>query len=354
MPHLVAAPDKYRGTATAAQVAGAMVRAALARGWTADAVPMADGGEGTLEALAPLGVRRVTPVLGPLGRPVAAEWLLLAGGTARRLGSDGPTAVVEAAQAVGRALLPVPRGDDPLRATTAGVGELIMAAADAGATTIVVAVGGTATTDGGSGAVAAIGGPDRLRGARLVVACDVTTRFAGAAATFAPQKGASPAQVDVLARRLAAMADRCLDEHGVNLDRLAGAGAGGGLAGGLAALGGRLVAGYDLVARAVDLPGRLATATAVATGEGRLDATSFEGKVVGGVAAAAGRVPVVCLPGSVAPGTRVPARYRRGPCPLEVHSLTDAVGEAVARTTTASSVATVLGRWLDRWPPAGP
>ena len=126
MPHLVAAPDKFRGTATAAVVAAAVARAARTAGWTADEVPMSDGGEGLLDALG--GTRRVTTVAGPLGAPVQAEWRMLGQADA----TASPTAVVEMSRAAGRALLPRPRGDDPIRAGTAGVGQLLLAARDAG------------------------------------------------------------------------------------------------------------------------------------------------------------------------------------------------------------------------------
>ncbi|MHB8219931.1 MAG: glycerate kinase, partial [Acidimicrobiales bacterium] len=224
MPHLVAAPDKFRGTATAPQVASAVAGAARAAGWTADEAPMADGGEGTLEVLG--GERRRTTVTGPLGRPVAAWWSMLA----TPPGGDGPTAVIEMAQAAGRELLSDPSGDDPVRATTAGVGELVLAAVDAGARRVVVAVGGSATTDGGWGAVQAIGSRRRLAGADLVVACDVRTPFTDAAEVFGPQKGATPDQVGVLRRRLVELARRYRQELGVDVEHIPGAGAAGGLA----------------------------------------------------------------------------------------------------------------------------
>ncbi len=126
MPHLVAAPDKFRGTASAAEAAAAMADTARAAGWTADEVPMSDGGEGLLLALG--GVRYTTIVTGPLRAPVEAEWRML--GTPD--GDDPLTAVVEMSRAAGRALLPRPRRDDPVRATTAGVGQLLLAARDAG------------------------------------------------------------------------------------------------------------------------------------------------------------------------------------------------------------------------------
>src|SRR5580704_14286509 len=149
MPHLVAAPDKFRGTAEAADVAAAMAHAAESVGWTADCAPMSDGGEGLLDAIG--GEPRSTVVPGPLGAPTTAEWRMV-----EAADGSGPQAVIEMSRASGRALLPHPKGDDPLRADTAGVGQLILAARDAGVRRIVIGCGGSATTDGGWGAFAAV------------------------------------------------------------------------------------------------------------------------------------------------------------------------------------------------------
>lgn len=338
VPRLLAAPDKFRGTATAPAVAGAAGRAARAAGWEADESPLADGGEGTLEAVGG-EVRRAT-VSGPLGTPVTAEWRMVPPGP----GAAGPTAVIEMARAAGRALLPHPAGDDPVRAGTAGVGQLILDAVDAGARRIVVGVGGSATTDGGWGAVRTIGSPDRLGGADLVVAYDVRTPFRRAAEVFGPQKGATPEQVALLARRLDRLAARYRDELGVDVDRLAGGGAAGGLAGGLAALGARLVPGFGLIAELVGFPARLAAADLVMTGEGCLDATSFDGKVVGGVVAAAGgRVPVLCVVGSAAPGAL--SALPDG-APVTVVDLSREVGTARARREVLDLVTAAVAEHL--------
>jgi glycerate 2-kinase len=341
VPHLVAAPDKFRGTATAPEVAGAAARAATSLGWTADEVPMADGGEGTLDAVG--GEVRHTTVSGPLGRPVVAEWRMRPAAD----GAPGSTAVVEMAQAAGRALLPRPSGDDAVVASTAGVGELVLAAVDAGARRVVVAVGGSATTDGGWGAVQVIGTRQRLGPTELVVACDVRTPFRRAAEVFGPQKGASPAQVAELGARLDTLADRYRRDLGVDMDTLPGAGAAGGLAGGLAALGARLVPGFELVADLVDLGRRLATADVVVTGEGHLDPPSFDGKVVGGVlSAVGGRVPVLCVVGDVDPSAA--ARLPHG-APVEVVSLTRLAGTARARREVVPLVAEVVTGYLARY-----
>jgi len=282
---VVAAIDKFRGTLTARQAARAVGDACFEAGHDAVEVPLADGGEGTLEALG--GGNRVSEVTGPLGDPVRAAWQL------RR-----DTAVIEMAAASGLALVGGSAHNDALAATTTGTGELIDAALDAGVRRIVVGLGGSATTDGGLGAVSAIHAPARLKRVEFLIACDVDTAFVDAARVFGPQKGASPAQVTLLTRRLEQLVQRYRTQYGVDVSSLPGAGAAGGLAGGLAALGGRLVPGFELVADVVDLADHIAEADLVITGEGLLDDQSFHGKVVGGVVAMARRagvrVAVVC------------------------------------------------------------
>jgi glycerate kinase len=233
---------------------------------------VADGGEGTLEVLG--GTVRTTVVQGPLGDPVRAEW---------RMHGDG-TAVVETARASGLALAGGREGNDPLRASTAGTGELIAAALDSGATRVIVGAGGSASTDGGLAALTALRPRRRLHaGVELVVACDVDTLFLDAAEVFAPEKGATPAQVALLRRRLERLADVYVRDYGVDIRGEPGSGAAGGLAGGLAAAGAELVPGFDVVAEALGLPERVAAADLVVTGEATVDAESFEGKPVGGV-----------------------------------------------------------------------
>jgi glycerate kinase len=281
---LLAAPDKFRGTLTAREAAAAIAAGAERAGWTAVELPLADGGEGTLDVLG--GGNRRTLVSGPLGEPVEAAW---------RLEEDG-TALIEAAQACGLTLAGGPERNDPLRATSRGVGELIAAAVAEGATRIVVTVGGVASTDGGVGATEAVPHPLHVS---LEVACDVDARFLDAADVFAPQKGATPEQVRLLRERLEKLV----------VPDLPGSGAAGGLAGGLAAIGANLLPGFDLVAGRVGLDERLAEADLVATGEGTVDATSFTGKVVGRVldrAQVAG-IEALVLAGDVAPGSRIDA-----------------------------------------------
>jgi len=284
--HVIAAPDKFRGTATAEDVAAAIGRVVEAAGHTCDRAPMADGGEGTLAVLG--GANRRSTVTGPLGEPVEAAWRL-----------DRRRAVIEMAQASGLDLVGGPEGNDPVAATTTGTGELIAEAIEAGARRVLVGVGGSATTDGGLGALRGLYPLQRLRGIELVVACDVRTGFVDAAERFAPQKGATEAQVRLLRGRLERLADVYLSEHGVDVRDLEGAGAAGGLAGGLAAVGAELASGFEVVSEEIELYDRMEHADLVITGEGFIDAESFDGKVVGGVVglAAALEIPVLAIAG---------------------------------------------------------
>jgi glycerate kinase len=263
---VLAAVDKFRGTASAAEVARAIGHACWDLGYDCEEVAVADGGEGTLEALG--GANRTSTVTGPLGDPVEAEWRFHRG-----------TAIIEMARASGLTLVGGREQNDAIAASTVGTGELIDQALDLGAKKIIVCLGGSATTDGGLGAVRAIHAPGRLRGVDLLVACDVKTLFVDAAPVFGPQKGASPAQVRLLEGRLERTAQIYREQFGVDVLAIEGAGAAGGLAGGLAALGGRLVPGFDLVADELDLHDRIAAADLVITGEGYLDTQSFVGKV---------------------------------------------------------------------------
>jgi glycerate kinase len=281
-------PDKFRGSLTAREAAEALARGVERAGRPAVRLPLADGGEGTLDVLCPDPADRMwSRVTGPLGEVVEAEWGL----------RDG-TAVVEMARASGHALV---RGaNDPLRATTRGTGELIRAALDAGAHRVIVGMGGSATTDGGLGALEALGFD--LRGADVEVACDVSTRFRDAPRVFGPQKGATTGDIAVLERRLDELVERYRRTLGIDVDELPGGGAAGGLAGGLAAAGARLVEGAALVATVAGLDDALATSSLAITGEGRFDPPSLEGKVVGHVigAARAARTPVAVVAGDAA------------------------------------------------------
>jgi glycerate kinase len=263
-------PDKFRGTLRADEAAHAMA-AGLRRAGFDDVVemPMADGGEGTLETLlaARGGSRRRTRVTGPLGSPVEAEWAVLPGGLA----------IVEMARASGLSL--VHGRNDPLRASTRGTGELIAAVRAQGFKRIVVAVGGSATTDGGLAAVESLRWS--LQGLDVTVACDVETGFMDAARVYGPQKGATDAQIALLTRRLEMLAGQYRARTGIDVTKLTGAGAAGGLAGGLAAIGAQLVPGFEAIAEAVGLEHAFEGADLTLTGEGTLDASSLAGKVVG-------------------------------------------------------------------------
>ncbi len=319
-------------------MAGAAAGVAGSRGWEAVELPLADGGEGTLEAVG--GEVRRNLVHGPLGELVEAEWRLIPGAA-----GTPATAVIEMSRAAGRALVRPGTPGAAVEASTAGVGELVALALDAGAARVVVACGGSATTDGGLGAVEAIGSPERLAGCELVAAVDVGTRFLDAARVFGPQKGATPADVELLDERLAALAARYATWLGVDVVPLPGAGAAGGLAGGLAALGGRIVSGFDLVAELVGLDSAIARAGAVMTGEGRLDRTSLEGKVVSSVARrVAGRVPLLVVAGSV-DGIGV-ADLAPGRPAITVVDLVERYGAGRAFEATLDCVASAVGEWL--------
>ena len=279
---VVVAPDKFKGTASASALAAALGAAIETAGHEAVIRPMADGGEGFLEVLG--GANRTTIVAGPLGEPVEAGWRLARG-----------TAVIEMAAASGLVLAGGPEGNDAIEATTRGVGELLVTAVEAGARRIIVGVGGSATTDGGLGALKAMHPTQRFRGVELIVACDVRTTFIDAAEVFAPQKGASSSQVALLRRRLERLAQVFQMESGVDVTAIEGSGAAGGLAGGLATLGAELVGGFDLVADEIELDQAIEDADLVITGEGFLDEESFDGKVVGGVASLCEQLGVPCV-----------------------------------------------------------
>jgi glycerate 2-kinase len=290
---LLAAPDKFRGSASAPEVAAAVAAAAEAAGWACVQLPLADGGEGTLDAFG--GANRSTTVTGPLGSPVDAPW---------RMGDDG-VAVVESARASGLVLAGGAEGNDPVAATSRGTGELVAAALAEGASRVIVSLGGSATTDGGFDTVEVLDthAPFDGRDGRpeVLVACDVRTAFRDAAVVFGPQKGATPEQIVELTGRLDRLASLYRQRYGVDLAALPGSGAAGGLGGALAALGARLVPGFELISAHAGLEAAVRSADAVVTGEGKLDTESFNGKVVGGVLerAATHGVPALAVAGVV-------------------------------------------------------
>jgi glycerate 2-kinase len=321
------APDKFRGTLTAAQAAHA-----VASGWrrarpsdTLVEVPMADGGEGTLDAMVEAldGTSHPASVHGPLGDPVDAEYGIVSG-------PSGVTAVVEMARASGLGLIAEARRD-PTRTSTGGTGELIRAALSHGPAEVVVCIGGSATNDGGAGLAQALGvrlmnasggeiGPGgaslleveridvtglepAVTQTRFLVACDVDNPLTGprgASVVYGPQKGATSEGVLLLDRALGHLAAVIYRDLGLDVRDVAGGGAAGGLGAGMVAfLGAHLRPGVDLVMDTVGLGRHLARADLVVTGEGALDQQSLDGKVPVGVIGAArtSGVPVIVLCG---------------------------------------------------------
>lgn len=312
---VVVAPDKFRGCLTAAEVAAALARGVRAVRPELEVVeiPVADGGDGTVAAAVAAGWDEVgVDAVGPTGRPVRAAYARW-----------GPRVVVELAGVVGLDRLPGGRLD-PLGASTYGLGLVVQAAVDAGATEIVLGLGGSASTDGGTGMVQALGvrldevGPldlaPLLEDVRVTVATDVDSPLLGphgAAAVFGPQKGATPAQVEILERRLRRWADRVAGATGRDWSDVPGAGAAGGTGfAALALLGATVRPGIEVVLELVGFADRLAGAGLVITGEGSLDTQSLAGKAPVGVArAAAGHgVPVVAVAGRTELG---PVELRR-------------------------------------------
>ncbi len=327
---IIVAPDSFKGSLSAVEAARAMARGIRAVFPEAEVVelPIADGGEGTVEALvaATGGRLRHATVQGPLDDPVRAAWGVL---------GDGRTAVIEMAAASGLTLVPEARRD-PRLASTFGTGELVKAALDGGLRRLVLGIGGSATNDGGAGFARALGarfldeaGGDlpeggaalarlaridlrgldpRLAETELLVACDVDNPLCGprgASAVYGPQKGATPEIVRELDVALAAFARIARRDTGRDAAEVPGAGAAGGLGAGLLFFTpARLRPGVEIVLEAVGFEDRVRGASLVFTGEGRTDAQTAMGKAPVGVAAAAKRqgVPVVCLSGGLGDG----------------------------------------------------
>jgi glycerate kinase len=350
MPVLLAAPDKFRGTITARQAAAAIAAAGSTRGWDVRQVPLSDGGEGFLDALGGLGgTRRQVEVEGPLGTAVTAQWLQV-----------GRLAVIEMAQASGLVLAGGAPGNDPWSATTRGTGELIVAAArqlrqptppahpvppdrSAGPAggqgdrpMVVVGLGGSATTDGGRGALDVIEEAGGLGDVELVGACDVSVGFVEAARRFGPQKGADAGLIVKLEGRLEKVAGEYRRLYGVNVLTAPGAGAAGGFGGAILALGGSLRSGYTVVTELLAFPEALGASRAVVTGEGSLDASSLMGKVVGSVLedASARNIPVLIVAGR-ADNDAVAGAEAAG---ARVVSLSEEFGEERALADTAACV----------------
>jgi len=265
----LAAPDSLKGVMAAADAAEALVAGFAEGGAECEALPIADGGEGSAAVLASVfgGDWRRATVADPLGRPVEARYLVLPDGTA----------IVEAAEAIGLPLL-APHERDPMSGSSAGLGELLLAVLADRPASVLVCLGGTATVDGGRGLRRVLGA--RLRDMPVRVACDVDNPLLGergAARAFGPQKGAAPDQVVELERRLAA------DEELAPFADRRGAGAAGGLGAALAALGAELLPGAELILDLLRFRERVRGAALVVTGEGTVDATTTEGKGPGAV-----------------------------------------------------------------------
>jgi glycerate kinase len=353
----VIAPDKFKGSADAATVAAAIV-AGLRDVWgdapTYVLVPMADGGDGTVDVFLATGATaRTVRVRGPLGAAVDATYA-----------RDGDTAIIEMAAASGLAI--AGSAPDATRATTFGTGELIRDALAEGARRIVLGIGGSATTDGGAGALAALGmrfldaagdvlAPEpralatlaaldardldvRLARTPIAIACDVDNPLlgsTGAAAVYGPQKGADPDDVRFLDGVLARIADLATAAEWPDLRALPGAGAAGGLGWGLATFAGaRLSPGFDLIADQRGLAAALSTATLCVTGEGRIDEQTLRGKVVAGIANLARPlgVAVVAVGGSVASAAERELAARGVVC-LPIVDGPLALAEAMRRTS---------------------
>ncbi|MFI1929894.1 glycerate kinase [Streptomyces sp. NPDC020330] len=386
------APSGFKESLSAAQVAEAIalgVRRVIPDA-DLDLIPLVDGGEGTAEALALAGGGRLVPVTatGPVGDPVASHFALL--------GGPGPlTAVVEMAAVAGLALVP-PGLRHPGATTTYGVGELIRAALDAGARRILVGCGDSGTSDGGAGALQALGarltdrhgrelrrgggalhelehvdpsGLDpRLARTELLVACNpynVLCGKRGVARVFGPQKGATPAEVELLSAGLERLADVLTRDlapafaptsgaPAIDLRTAPGTGASGGLGAGLAAVGARLLPRYDVLLDGLDLDARLARADFVITAEGALDHQTVRGKIPAEVArrAQAAGVPVLVLAGTIGPGAQdvravgVDAYSSILPAPMTLVEAIGRSGEFLADATERAMRIMALGTRL--------
>ena len=368
---ILIAPDKFKGTLSAVEVAEAMRRGALRAlpGASVELCPVADGGDGTAETLCEAlgGTRSVAVVSGPLGAPLEAPLYLL----------DDGRVVIEMAQASGLALLEGKK--DPLRTSSFGTGELLGAALEQalGEGEVLIAIGGSASTDGGTGAahargwrfldaagsdlepgggalvdLAAIEPPQEIRRATITGFSDVDNPLlgpSGAARVFGPQKGASPAEVELLERGLGTLAGRIAQDLDIDVGSISGGGAAGGMGAGLVAFfGGVLKPGFEALAEAVALREALARADLVLTGEGSLDEQSLAGKAPVGVARMAAEAGVLCL--------AISGRVSLDPSRLAEAGVREAVdlvsefGERRALDDPAAAVADAAAALLSRYP----
>ena len=364
---IVIAPDSYKGSIYASDAARAMevgVRRVLPDAEVV-LVPVADGGDGTLETLVETSGGRIitSDVTGPLGEPVSTQWGAM---------GDGVTAVAEMARTSGLALVRL-EDRDPLNATTYGLGEVILEALDAGFRRFILGIGGSATNDAGAGMAQALGvrlldaggaelppggaalaslasvdasGLDpRAADADFDVACDVNNPLTGpegASAVYGPQKGATPAMVEQLDSALANFAEVVKRDLGADVDGVPGSGAAGGLGGGIMAfLEGRLRPGVDIVLDTVDLASRLDGADLIITGEGCMDFQTVYNKAPIGVARLAGErnIPVIGVSGSLGDGFTdvheygIAAAVAITHAPMTLDEATDRVAELIASAT---------------------
>lgn len=334
---IVIAPDSYKESLSATQVAQAIEKGFREIFPDAEyvSVPVADGGEGTVDAMitATQGVRMSSPVTGPLGQQVMAEW---------GISGDGKTAFIEMAQASGLALVP-PEQRNPLLTTSRGTGELILHALEKGAQNIIIGIGGSATNDGGAGMVQALGArltdeageeigfgggsllqlrnidisnmDSRLAHCVINVACDVTNPLLGeygASRIFGPQKGATESMIRTLDYNLDHFADVIKSALNVDVKNVPGAGAAGGMGAALMSfLGAELRSGIEIVTEALNLEEHIHDCTWVVTGEGRLDSQSIHGKVPVGIASVAKKYhkPVIGIAGSLTKDVAVVHQY---------------------------------------------
>jgi glycerate kinase len=322
---VLVAPDSFKGTFRATEVAAAIGRGLESAGLAPpDLCPVADGGDGTMEVLLTAlgGDTAAARVHDPLGREVDAAYALI---------EDGGTAVIEMARASGLALVE-PDERDAVAASTRGTGELIAAAAE-GAQVVLVACGGSATTDGAAGAIEAIEEAGGLGGARIVCLCDVRTPFERAAEVFGPQKGADPATVRQLTKRLNDFAQTLpRDPRGQPMTGCAG-----GLSGGLwAQYGAALEPGAAFVLDALDFDARMRAARAVIAGEGKIDEQTLQGKIAGEIATRARQAGVPCF---AIVGTRELDAF--GARMLDLQRILEA-GDLDAIAAAAASLADVL------------
>jgi glycerate kinase len=332
LPELVvlAAMDKFRGTASARNLSEAVARCASIAKRTSDVQPMSDGGEGFRDAFD--GETVAIEVPGPLGETVEASITMCST-------PSGLLAVLEVAEAVGRHLLVSPTADEALAASSAGVGHLIVASTRLGAQSVLIGCGGSATSDGGLGCYRVLRDAGGLS-VPLTAATDVTAFFSGAR-RYAEQKGVNQkdlARVDEMLREALSL---YRVERGVDVELLERTGASGGIPGALAALGATLTSGFDAVANAVQLKSRTSSASLVVTGEGRFDHGSLEGKVVVGLAELLNeRVPLLVVCGSI--DDEAADIFRRRFSNATMVSLVERFGETRAMTDVVDCLTAVV------------